>query len=258
MQSCLFTGWVRHRRFLPVLHAFAYSGFWLYLDLAELDEVFRGRWFWSTNRFAFARFRREDHLGDPDIPLDTAVRDLVEGETGLRPAGPIRLLTHPRYLGYVMNPVSFYYCYSADESRVNTIVAEVHNTPWNEEHCYVLDESQNRGHGNIKRFEHPKDFHVSPFMEMDYSYRWRISEPADRLAVHIDNFRGEIKWFDVTFLLKRRPISGFQLARVLFRHPWMTGKVTAAIYWQALWLWLKKVPFVPHPKHRETPQTRPS
>lgn len=257
MQSCLYTGWVRHRRFLPVPHAFAYSGFWLYLDLAELDEVFRGRWFWSTRRFALARFRREDHLGDPAVSLDTAVRDLVETETGRRPQGPIRLLTHPRYFGYVMNPVSFYYCFGADGSQVETIVAEVHNTPWNEEHCYILDESQNLGRGPVKRFEHPKEFHVSPFLEMDYRYRWRISEPAERLAVHIDNLRGETKWFDVTFLLNRRPISGFQLARVLFRHPWMTGKVTAAIYWQALRLWLKKVPFFPHPQHREPSPTRP-
>lgn len=258
MQSCLFTGWVRHRRFLPVEHDFAYSGFWLYLDLAELDEVFRGRWLWSTKRFALARFRREDHLGDPSIPLDTAVRDLVENETGRRPAGPIRLLTHPRYFGYVMNPVSFYYCYSADGSMVQTIVAEVHNTPWNEEHCYVLDESQNVGTGHIKRFEHAKEFHVSPFLEMDYQYRWRITEPADRLAVHIDNLRAGVKWFDVTFLLKRRPITTFQLARVLFRHPFMTGKVTLAIYWQALRLWRKNVPFSPHPKHRETEKTRSS
>ena len=257
MQSCLFTGWVRHRRFLPVPHAFTYSGFWLYLDLAELDEVFRGRWFWSTRRPAIARFCREDHLGDPGISLDAAVRDRVHTETGRRPLGPIRLLTHPRYFGYVMNPVSFYYCYSADESRVETIAAEVHNTPWNEAHCYVLDESQNLGAGTVKRFEHPKDFHVSPFMDMDYTYRWRISEPGDRLAVHIDNLREGRKWFDVTFLLKRRPMTGWELARALLRHPWMTGKVTAAIYWQALRLWLKKVPFYPHPNHRETSQARP-
>lgn len=258
MKSCLYTGWVRHRRFLPVPHAFAYSGFWLYLDLAELDRVFRGRWFWSASRFAPARFRRSDHLGDPAVPLDAAVRDLVEAETGRRPEGPIRLLTNLRYFGYVMNPVSFYYCYSPDETRIQTIVAEVHNTPWGEEHCYVLDESQDRGRGRLIRFEHQKAFHVSPFMEMDYSYRWRLSPPGDRLSVHIDSVREGSKWFDVTFLLKRRPISGFQLARVLLKHPFMTGKVTAAIYWQAIRLWLKKVPFVPHPKHTETQKTRPS
>ena len=257
MESCLYTGWVRHRRFQPAAHAFAYSGFWLYLDLAELDRVFRGRWFWSTSRFALARFRRNDHLGDPEVPLETSVRDLVESETSLRPEGPIRLLTHLRYFGYVMNPVSFYYCFSPDESRVQTVVAEVHNTPWGEEHCYILDKSQDLGAGELMRFEHPKAFHVSPFMEMDYDYRWRLSEPGENLSVHIDNVRDGAKWFDVTFLLERRPITGFQLARVLLRHPFMTGKVTAAIYWQALRLWLKKIPFVPHPKHRETETTRP-
>jgi DUF1365 family protein len=196
-------------------------------------------------------------MGDPHLPLDAAVRDLVENETGRRPDGPIRLLTHPRYFGYVMNPVSFYYCYTKEESRVQTIVAEVHNTPWNEEHVYVLDESQNQGTAQVKRFQHAKGFHVSPFMEMDYDYRWRITEPADRLAVHIDNLRAGVKWFDVTFLLERRPITTFELARALCRHPFMTGKVTAAIYWQALRLWLKNIPFFPHPKHRATESARP-
>ncbi len=264
MHSCLYTGWVRHRRFLPVENAFAYSGFWLYLDLAELEEVFRGRWFWSTSRFAPFRFRRSDHLGDPQVPLDESVRDLVEQETGTRPVGPIRLLTNLRCFGYVINPVSFYYCYSAEGSTVQTIVAEVHNTPWGEEHCYVLDESQNQGQGKIKRFEHAKGFHVSPFMEMDYNYRWKLTEPGERVSVHIDNLKVDDsdnqksirKWFDVTFLLKRRPITGVQLARALARHPFMTGKVVAAIYWQALKLWLKKVPFIPHPKHRETQTPR--
>ena len=82
-----------------------------YLDLSELGEVFKGRWLWSTRRAAVARFAREDHLGDPRVPLDEAVRELVEAKSGRRPRGPIRLLTHLRYFGYVFNPVSFYYCY---------------------------------------------------------------------------------------------------------------------------------------------------
>ena len=136
MHSALYQGWLRHRRRAPRAHAFAYPLFMAYLDLAELDRVFAGRWLWSARRAAPARFAREDHFGDPALPLDEAVRRLVHERTGRRPAGPIRLLTHLRYFGYVFNPVSFFYCYAGDE--VQTIVAEVNNTPWGERCMYVL------------------------------------------------------------------------------------------------------------------------
>ena len=136
--SAIYEGTVRHRRRRPRLHAFTYRVFLMYLDLDDLDDVFQGRWLWSTQRPALARFRREDHVGDPSVPLDEAVRDLVAARTGHRPAGPVRLLTHLRYFGYVMNPVSFYYCFAADGAGLEAIVAEVNNTPWGEQHCYVL------------------------------------------------------------------------------------------------------------------------
>ena len=104
MRSAIYHGWLRHRRHAPRLHAFRYRLFLMYLDLAELDTVFRGRWLWSTRRTALARFDRADHLGDPDVPLERAVRDLVESRGGRRPAGPIRLLPHLRYFGHCFNP----------------------------------------------------------------------------------------------------------------------------------------------------------
>src|SRR3954471_20731186 len=108
MHRAIYHGSLRHRRFAPALHAFRYRLYFLYLDLGELDTVFAGRWLWSTRRAAIARFDRNDHMGDPAVPLDTAVRDLVEARSGRRPAGPIRLLTHLRYFGHCFNPVSFY------------------------------------------------------------------------------------------------------------------------------------------------------
>src|SRR5262245_2484107 len=130
MQSAIYHEWLRHRRFAPRAHAFRYRLFMLYLDLAELDVVFRGRWLCSTRRPAPARFDRADHLGDAALPLDVAVRDLVENRTGRRPRGAIRLLTHLRYFGHGFNPVSYYYCFDADGGDVETVVAEVNNTPW--------------------------------------------------------------------------------------------------------------------------------
>lgn len=250
LQSAIYAGWVRHRRYEPVEHAFRYRVFQMSLDLGELDRVFRRRLLWSTNRPNLAWLRRKDHFGDPDVSLETAVRDLVEERTGHRPGGPIRLLTHLRYLGYCMNPVSFFYCYEPGESEPRTIVAEVHNTPWNERHCYVLGEESNLGSPRRQRYRFRKDFHVSPFMSMDHEYDWRFSAPGDRLAVHMINRREGRVVFDATMALARRPISGTNLARVLARHPFMTGTVIAAIYWQALRLRVKRVPFHPHPGQR--------
>jgi len=247
-RSCLYEGWVRHRRFSPVEHRFRYRVFMLYLDLAETESVFRGRWLWSATGPNLFWFRRGDHAGDPSVPLDTTIRDLVASRTGRRPAGPIGLLTNLRTFGYCMNPVCFYYCWDLDGSRVETIVAEVHNTPWGETHCYVLDETLDEGRGTRKRYRHDKEFHVSPFMGMNQRYDWRFIEPGERLVVHIENQEQGRRVLDSTISLERRPITGASLAGVLLRHPFMTGKVILAIYWQALKLWIKGAPFHPHPK----------
>lgn len=218
----------------------------MYLDLAELDQVFARRWLWSTRGPAPAWFRRQDHLGDPAQPLDQAVRGMIEQRLGRRPEGPIRLLTQLRYLGYVMNPVSFYYCYDRDDQRVETVVAEVHNTPWGEEHCYVLDFRESTA-GDPLAIRHRKAFHVSPFMGMDMDYAWRLTAPASSLSVDIQNRRDDGLLFDASLRLERREITGWRLAWVLARYPWITVRVILAIYWQALWLWIKRVPYVPHP-----------
>lgn len=247
MHSALYTGRLRHRRYAPRPHAFDYRLFMAWLDLAELERVFRGRWFWSTGRPALAWMKRADYLGDPSLPLDEAVRARVARETGSRPAGPIRLLTHLRMFGHCFNPVSFYYCYDASGERVETVLAEITNTPWKERHAYVLPAASSIGRGRTLRFRFDKAFHVSPFLPMDLGYDWRFTAPGERLAVHMENFQGGLKVFDATLALQRREISGGSLATALARFPFMTVQVLGAIYWQALRLWARRTPYYAHP-----------
>jgi DUF1365 family protein len=247
MHSALYTGRLRHRRFAPRAHAFEYRVCMAWIDLAELDEVFRGRWFWSARRPAFAWLDRADYLGDPAVALDEAVRTRVAAETGVRPTGPIRLLTQLRTFGHCFNPVSFYYCYGADGTAVETVVAEITNTPWNERHAYVLPAGAQAGSEATLRFGFDKAFHVSPFMPMDVRYDWVFAAPGERLMVHMNNLRGGEKAFDATLTLERREISTASLAAALITHPFASAGVLAAIYWQALRLWAKRIPFHPHP-----------
>jgi uncharacterized protein len=248
--SCIYEGEVRHQRFTPVSHQFRFRLFLLYVDLGELPTLFRRRWLWSVERPNVSCFRRGDHFGPADQPLDESVRQLVEARLGWRPEGPIRLLTQVRYLGFQMNPVSLFYCFDPTGDRVEAVVAEVNNTPWNERHCYVLD---TRGQSSPRlTARHAKAFHVSPFMGMDMDYDWRLSIPGERLLVHIDNRAAEHKPFHATLVMRRLPMSSPRLAQMLIRHPWVTLHVFAGIYWQALRLWLKRVPYVPHPSSAKT------
>lgn len=247
MHSALYTGQLRHRRFAPRAHQFSYRLFMMYVDLAELDQIFRGRWLWSARRPAPAWLRRADYIGDPRLSIDTVVRDRVAAQSGMRPTGPIRMLTHLRHFGIGFNPVTFYYCFDAADTRVESIVAEITNTPWKERHAYVLTDPMAETRTRVLRYRFAKTFHVSPFMPMEMQYDWRFGTPGKCLTVNMQNHQHGERLFDATLDLSRREIGAAALARALVAFPFMTATVLAGIYTQALKLWIKRIPFHAHP-----------
>lgn len=244
MESAIYTGWIRHRRRHDHAQFFRHRIFMCWFDLAEIPGLFRGRQWWRREVPALASFRRRDFHGDPRVPLDIAVRNMVEERTGVRPIGPIRLLTNVRYLGACFNPVSFYYCFDHTGTRVETIVAEITNTPWLERHAYVLP--VHKGH---LRWRFTKEFHVSPFQSMDHVYEWTFSTPGRHVGVHMRNQRDGRVVFDATLSLQRRPWNDGTLAQVWFRYPAMSLFALVTIYWHALTLWWRGATFYAHPPH---------
>jgi DUF1365 family protein len=248
----LYEGTIRHRRFHPVPNEFQYRVFFMYLDLDHMAALNGVHPLWSGVGVNLAYFRRQDHMGDPRTPLAEAVRNHVARQTGRRPAGPVRMLAHLRYFGHCFNPVSFYYCHDdAADAKVEAVVAEIHNTPWGEEHLYVLPAGQSepvsRG---WRRHIFQKAFHISPFMEMDIAYDWRFRLPGERLNVHMMNTRNGRRLFDASLSLVRKPVTRKNLTRVMIGYPAMTMKVIFFIYWQALRLIVKGAPVFTHPAKR--------
>lgn len=246
-KSAIFEGTVRHRRLSPKPHEFSYQVFMMYLDLAELDRVFNGTRFWSARRCNLAWFRRSDYLLPEEPSLDTAVRRCVAEATGETITGPIRLLTNLRYFGYLINPISCYYCFD-DQENLRYIVAEVTNTPWHERIPYVIPCDPKQRH---QSHSFAKQMHVSPFMPMDMTYRWQSRTPGTSISIHLQNWKDGEEAFNATVGLRRLEITPRTLNRLLLRHPFMTAKVGLAIYWQAMKLLWKRTPFFGH-RRQET------
>jgi DUF1365 family protein len=242
--SAVYTGKVRHRRHVDAAHQFDYALFMVYLDLDEIERVCaQSRW-WSARGFAPAWFRRDDFLpGRPGSLRAAVLEALHEKGADATAVGPVRVLTHLRYWGLSFNPISIFYVFGKDGMTLRHLLLEVHNTPWNERHLYLLDADANATHDAGTA----KGFHVSPFLPMDMQYRFRFNTPGERLSFHMDNFRNGERAFDVTLSLQREDITASSLNRALLRFPWMTARVLLGIYWQALLLMIKGVRFHAHP-----------
>lgn len=266
LRSAIFEGSVWHHRYQPTEHKFRYRVFMMFIDLAEIEAVISKSRFWGRRWFHAARFVRSDYFsvnGNNSQGIDAAVRQEVKDRINVDVTGPVCVLTNLRYFGYTTNPISCYYCYNADSTKLVALLIEVTNTPWGEKHHYVLDLTAYR-ENEVVEFE--KKMHVSPFMPMDRNYRWRGSMPSQTLRYSLasvvkcgnaatggNGVSGSDVQFDSGVVFNRLQITGASLNRILRHYPLMTAKVILAIYWQALKLWIKKVPFVPHPEKAARP-----
>ena len=241
----IYTGTLRHRRFRPEPHQFTYSLFMAMLDVDRIPETMARSRISSYERFNWASFWEQDHFGDPKLRLRARIAaDARENGVEL-PDGPIYLLTHLRYAGYCFNPISLFYCCDG-QGHVGAVLAEVRNT-FGESRNYWLWAANRLEGGNSLRYKAEKSLHVSPFMPMELDYVFTLTEPGEKLVAHMETVDGGDALFDATLTLERREWSAANLRRELLRQPWMTAKVIGAIHWEALRLWIKKVPVFTHP-----------
>ena len=237
LHSAIYQGRVRHRRYRPSEHGFSYGLYMLALDLDELERLDRESRLFGCERFAPLSFRRRDYLGDPAVPLKEAVLMEVAGLGGdTLGLDRVVMLGQVRCFGLYFSPVNFFFCYRGEQPRY--LLAEVRNTPWRERHCYLVDLARPAPSDKV--------FHVSPFMGLAMQYHWCIQPPGRRVLIHIEN-RDPALLFDATLALRRHPFDGAALKAALRQWPVVTLTIVRGIYWQALRLLVKRVPYHPHP-----------
>jgi DUF1365 family protein len=251
--SCLYFGRVMHKRLLPFRHRFVFRVFSLYLDLDELPALSRRLRVLSYNRWNLFGFLDRDH-GPRDGSALRPWLDARLAEVGIDLAGgPVRLLCFPRVLGFVFNPLSIWFCHHRS-GRLAALLYEVHNT-FGEQHCYLIPVDPARQADTPILQSCDKGFYVSPFIGMAATYRFRLAEPGERLAVVIQQATPEGALLVASQTGRRRPLDDATLLRAFLAYPLMTMKVIAGIHWHAYRLWRKGAKLVPRPPAPEHPVT---
>ncbi len=237
LASGLYLGQVGHSRTRPAKHSLRYGVFMLLLDLDETPALAKTlRWF-SLGRFNLTSFDARDY-GDGSLePLRRQVERRLDAAGLSIDGGPIRLLCLPRVLGYVFNPISVYFCYRQD-GALRAILYEVSST-FGERHSYLIP-AEAGADGDIRQSVE-KRLHVSPFMDMDLRYAFRVTPPAERVRIAIDVSDGDGTILNASFVGARRDLTDAQLLRAWAAHPLLTLKVIAAIHWEAVKILMKGV-----------------
>lgn len=238
--SSLYLGRIRHRRMDEPAREFSYPVWHALIDLDELPTLGRDLRFFSHNGFNLTGFDDRDHMGSEPAPVRVKLETWLRQRGVETELGRVQLLTHLRILGHVFNPVSFFFIRDRDD-RLRHAVAEVNNT-FGETYCYLLDVED-----SSIRHEEDKRFHVSPFQPLDGRYRFRITEPGQKLTAHIDVIRDGGRVFDTTLSSQRRDLGGSSLLKTVARYPHLGLWTLGLIHYQALRLWLRKAPFFTKP-----------
>ena len=250
VRSSLYTGSVMHRRLHPRRHRFRYRAFWLLLDLDELDALPRQlRWFSYNRPNVFSLYDR-DHGDGSATPLRAQIAARLRDADIDIAGGRIDLLCMPRTLGYCFNPLSIFFCYRAD-GALAALIYQVHNT-FSERHSYVIRVERD---GGSLRQRCRKLFYVSPFLDMDMRYDFRIEGPDERLVVGICASSSAGPMLSAVLSGDRQPLSDRALRRVFLTIPAVTLKVVAAIHWEAVRLWAKRIGVRRRPPPPEFPAT---
>jgi DUF1365 family protein len=252
--AAIYLGKVMHARLRPVLHRFSYRVMSLLIDLDRLDDADRQSRLFAVNRAALFSFHEADHGERNGAPLSAHVRRLAAERGVALAGGRIFLLCYPRLLGYGFNPLSIYFCYRVS-GELALLIYEVRNT-FGEIHPYVLPVEDGHRRGELLRQSQTKQFYVSPFMEMETRYQFRLSLPHEQVKVRILQSDRAGPMLAATFSGRRQPLTSRSLLAAFLAIPLMTFKVIAAIHWEALRLWLKGVPLVPRPRPAGGPSAR--
>jgi len=238
MTSSIYNGTVIHKRFKPKMHFFKYKVFSLLIDLSELDILDKRINFFSYNKFNLISFFDKDHgERDGSSLIKWVKKNLTNNQIDTEHIR-IKLLCYPRILGYVFNPLSIFYVYNNDEKLIS-ILYEVKNT-FGEQHTYIFKVEND----NLLQHNCVKRFHVSPFIEMDCNYFFRILKPAEKISVIIDQYQSNEKILYASQDGKRTELTSSELIKSYLKHPLMTFKIISAIHFEAFKLWAKGIKFI--------------
>ena len=253
MHNSFCDGTIVHHRFYPKVHHFKYNMSWCLLDVSQLQQQMDQSRFWSLDRFNIISIRQKDYVNSSKQSIEAKIRKYIKSKINRVFNGKIFLFTHPRYLGFGFNSVNFYFCY--DKDTLKFIISEINNTPWKQKHLYfhavdddLTDQSCNSKTEQSGHFEFKKEFHISPFVEMNIDYSWIFKISSKKLEVQMVLKKQQQTVMKVFLHTKFSAMNGNKISLWLLSKPFQSLKMFFGIYWQATKIWLKKIPFYNHPE----------